>query len=130
MIGNGILEIARKAFANIFTSAGTRGEDDGLHFYCDAEFVPATSAEAFEGTDIAHATLHVPDNLVETYKVSIPWNGFGTIVGLTETGIIDICVDLSDVQIFDMQGNRIDKPRKGLNIIRTKDGKAKKVVMR
>lgn len=129
-IGKGVLEIAKKAFANIFKSAGTRGEDDGLHFFCDTELVPATSADAFDGTDIAHATLHVPDNLVETYKVVAPWNGFGTIVGLTETGIIDISVDLSDVKIFDMQGNRIDKPRKGLNIIRTKDGKAKKVVMR
>ena len=128
-IGKGILEIGRKAFANIYTSAGTRGED-GLHFYCDAEVVPATSAEAFNGTDIAHATLHVPDNMVETYKIVAPWNGFGTIVGFSETGIFSIIVDMSDVQIFDLQGNRIDKPRKGLNIIRTKDGKAKKVLVK
>ena len=129
-IGRGVLEIARRAFANIFTSAGTRGEDDGLHFYCEAESVPNTSPEAFEGTDIAHATLHVPDNLVDTYKNSAPWSGFGTIVGLSETGILSIVVDISDIQIFDIQGNKLEKPRKGLNIIRTKDGKVKKVLMK
>ena len=46
------------------------------------------------------------------------------------TDIHAISKDGPDVQIFDLQGNRIDKPRKGLNIIRTKDGKAKKVLVK
>ena len=55
---------------------------------------------------------------------------FLIVFGKIHTGINAIIVDMSDVQIFDMQGNRIDKPRKGLNIIRTKDGKVKKVLMK
>ena len=52
------------------------------------------------------------------------------VFGKIHTGINAIIVDMSDVQIFDMQGNRIDKPHKGLNIIRTRDGKAKKVLVK
>ena len=33
---------------------------------------------------IEHATLHVPANLVDSYKQTFPWNMFGSIVALTE----------------------------------------------
>ena len=129
-IGKGIKEIASKAFANIFKSnARTRGGDDGLQVYCEADAVPNTASDAFDGTDISHATLHVPESLIDTYKVTAPWKGFGTIVGLS-TGIKTISIDQSDVLIFDMQGNRLNNLRKGLNIIRTKDGKTKKIVVK
>ena len=130
-IGSGILEIARKAFANINTSGtNTRGDDNSLHLYCEADVVPETSEEAFVGTDIANATLHVLDNMVETYKLVSPWNGFGTIVGLSDTGILTIGIESSDAQIFDLQGNRLSKPRRGMNIIRTSDGKTNKVLVK
>ena len=131
MIGNGIKEIASKAFANIFSSnARTRSGVDGLHVYCNAEVVPATSADAFEGTDIANATLHVLDDLVETYKSVSPWNGFGTIIGLSGTGIKTISIDTSDASIFDLQGNRLNNLQKGVNVVRTKDGKMKKIFVK
>ena len=31
---------------------------------------------------------------------------------------------------YDLKGRRIEKPQKGVNILRTKDGKTKKVVIR
>ena len=57
--------------------------------YCYAENVPATGDYAFSGSSISSATLHVPAASVETYKVTEPWSGFGTIVALTneETAI-------------------------------------------
>lgn len=84
IIGTGIKEIGRKAFANIFKQNARK---DGLHFYCEAESVPNTSSEAFVETDLANATLHVPDNMVEAYNLVTPWNEFGNIVGLSDTGI-------------------------------------------
>lgn len=129
-IGNGIQEIGRKAFANLSSSnARTRGDEEGLHFYCEAEAVPATSEEAFIGTDLANATLHVPDNMVEAYKLVTPWNEFGNIVGLSDTGIKVISIDKPDALVFDMLGNRRDNIRQGINIIHTKDGKTKKVIV-
>lgn len=129
-IGKGVKEIGSKAFANIATSkARTRAEDVKLRVYCEAEMIPSTPADAFENTPIDKAILYVPDNLVDVYKLVLPWNGFGTVVGLT-TGIDSVTIESTDAFIFDMQGNRLDNVHKGVNIIRTRDGKTKKVVMK
>lgn len=129
-IGKGVKEIGSKAFANIATSkVRTRAEDVKLRVYCEAEMIPSTPADAFENTPIDKATLYVPDNLVDVYKLVLPWNGFGTVVGLT-TGIDSVTIESTDAFIFDMQGNRLDNVHKGVNIIRTRDGKTKKVVMK
>lgn len=130
-IGKGIKEIGSKAFANIGNSkTRTRAEETTLKVYCEAEVLPSTAADAFENTPFDKAALYVADGLVDVYKLVMPWNGFGTIVGLS-TGINSITIDSEDAMIFDMQGNRLDNVRKGVNIIRTKDGdKAIKVIMR
>ena len=75
---------------------------------------------------IEHATLHVPANLVESYKQTFPWNMFGNIVVLTEEdyaeGIEDLTPTLSQGEgaIFNLNGQRINGLQKGLNIV---DGK-------
>lgn len=129
-IGKDIKEIGSKAFANIGKSnARTRAEEIMLKVYCEAEVLPSTAGDAFENSPIAKGILYVNDDLVGVYKVVMPWNGFGTIVGLS-TGIRSISIDSEDAWIFDMQGNRIDNVRKGVNIIRTRDGKTKKIVVK
>jgi len=50
--------------------------------YCHAEGVPITKANAFEGSNIGNATLHVPDGLIDTYRDREPWNKFKTFVVL------------------------------------------------
>ena len=50
--------------------------------YCNAETVPSTEADAFDGSYIEYATLHVPTNAVASYKTTAPWSSFGTIVSL------------------------------------------------
>ena len=68
---------------------------------------------------IEHATLHVPAELVESYKQTFPWNMFGNIVALTEeeTGIEEnVKIDTStssgqgkfkNERIYNLQGQRI-----------------------
>ena len=127
-IGNGVKEIGSKAFANIATSAArNRAGGTGLKVYCETEVLPSTAADAFENSPIENATLYVNDGLVSVYKVVVPWNKFGTIVGLS-TGIWSITVDTENAHIYDIQGNRLDDVRKGVNIIRTRDGKTKKIM--
>ena len=46
------------------------------------------------------------------------------------SAINSVSMDQTDALIFDIQGNRLNYPRKGVNIIRYKDGKTKKVVIR
>lgn len=131
-IPESVKKIGGKAFANISSSnTSTRvGNDEGLHFYCLANAVPNTAADTFEGTDIGNATLYVPENLVDLYKVSIPWSGFGTIVGISGTGITEISKDAQDGVIYNLNGNRLKVMSKGINLIRQKDGRVIKVLMK
>ena len=54
--------------------------------YCFAEQVPDTSLYAFNNTDIASATLYVPESAIDTYKATAPWSGFGTILPIPLLG--------------------------------------------
>lgn len=130
-IGKGIGEIGSKAFANISKKgAKTRAEDDNrLHVYCEAEVIPSTASDAFDGTPINEATLHVIDELVGVYKLVMPWNAFGSVVGLS-TAINSISINHPNARIYDMQCNRIDNLQKGVNIIRLEDGRTKKVIVK
>ena len=47
--------------------------------YCYTEKVPRTDANAFDGSYIVYATLHVPTSALNDYKSSAPWSSFGTI---------------------------------------------------
>ena len=50
--------------------------------YCHATTVPNTKNNAFRGTDLKKATLHVPAASIADYEAKSPWNQFGTIVPL------------------------------------------------
>ena len=50
--------------------------------YCYAENVPSTGYDAFDGTPISSATLHVPAESVDAYKAKAPWKNFGSIVAI------------------------------------------------
>ena len=79
---------------------------------------------------MSRAVLHVPDNLIKEYKAADVWKEIGTIEGLSETGIKAISNEMSEAQIYDVQGNRLNNVRKGLNIIRMSDGKVKTVIVK
>ena len=66
-------------------------------FYCFADSVPKITKEAFFGTPIASATLHVPAGSIEKYKTTSPWKDFGSIVALEEEQAeLIICVANND----------------------------------
>ena len=71
-IGSGVTSIGSQAFANCL---------DLSDVYCYAENVPSTPPNAFEGSYIEYATLHVPTASVDAYKAAEPWKNFKTIVG-------------------------------------------------
>ena len=50
--------------------------------YCHAESVPSTEADAFNGSYIEYATMHVPASAINSYKTTAPWSSFGTILPL------------------------------------------------
>lgn len=55
------------------------------HIYCYAEQLPTTRNDVFADSNVASATLHVPSGSIDAYKTIAPWNGFGSIVALTDS---------------------------------------------
>lgn len=52
--------------------------------YCYAKVVPRASTNSFNNSNIAKATLHILESVVETYKASTPWSNFGAFVGIVD----------------------------------------------
>ena len=73
IIPEGVTNISNHVFAHC---------DKLEDIYCRAESVPTTDVEAFFGTPIASATLHVPAGSIDKYKATEPWSGFGNIVAI------------------------------------------------
>jgi hypothetical protein len=72
IIGSGVTEIGDGAFSgSVLTDV-----------YCSAEAVPSTPLDAFEGSNIESATLHVPDVSLESYSSTAPWSSFGTKIAM------------------------------------------------
>ena len=72
-IGNGIEWIDYHAFAEC---------PELTDVYCMAENAPETFSDAFEGSYIEYATLHVPVGSVDAYKATEPWSGFKDILAI------------------------------------------------
>ena len=98
--------------------------------YCFAESVPTTDANAFGGsTPISNITLHVPAASVDTYQAAEPWNGLKKIVALSTidvsnshcetTGIDNINASEDYNEVYDLQGRKLSKVQRGVNIIRS-----------
>ena len=103
--------------------------------YCLAEDVPETSSSAFKSSPTGSATLHVPASDLEAYKTTVPWNGFGTIVAITEDEIdaikdVKTAKEIIEDARYDISGRRIGKLQKGINILRYSDGTARKVLVK
>ena len=106
-------------------------EDNGKTYYLPRYFTytwwdndgKPHQATRYQYYLIEHASLHVPANLVDSYKQTFPWNMFGNIVALTEEET-KIQQPLSPLpqggEIYNLQGQRINTLQKGLNIV---DGK-------
>ncbi|MBO5705645.1 MAG: leucine-rich repeat domain-containing protein, partial [Bacteroidaceae bacterium] len=110
-IGSGVESIGTKAFANC---------PDLLDVYCYAEYVPYTYSDAFDGSYLQNATLHVPAASLYSYWASYPWGSFGKIVALTEdeTGIDELKGENGKVKtaLYDLSGRRVQKGQKGVFI--------------
>ena len=77
-IGNSVTSIGDYAFRYC-----SKLED----VYCYTEKVPSTDATAFEESNIASSTLHVPTSALSSYQATAPWSGFGTIKALAGTEV-------------------------------------------
>lgn len=84
---------------------------------------PPTVTHAFENKTYMNAKLYVPKESLEEYKKADVWKDFWNIEGYDfSTGISAPTVDKTnklDV-IYDLNGRKLSKPQKGINIINGK----------
>ena len=105
------------------------------NFYCYAIEIPTTSSDTFTDANISNATLHVPAESIGAYKSTAPWSGFGNIIALTEeeTAIGFVTGNQKEQNVdalYDLNGRKISKLQRGINIVRSNDGSAKKVMVK
>ena len=122
-IGRGVKSIGASTFNNCTNLADV---------YCLADKVPDFSG--YENGTIP-VTLHVPAELMYDYRSHSSWNAFSKIVPLTEEekamGIDNISSREAEVKdVYDLGGRNINQLKQGVNIIRTKDGKTRKVLVK
>lgn len=106
------------------------------NFYSYAEQVPQCHWSSFSGSNLKHATLHVPAASLETYRNAVSWNNFGSIVALTDedpkpTRIKSVkSNEITEKCYYSLDGKQTIIPQRGLNIIKMSDGTTKKVIMK
>ena len=79
------------------------------------------------------ATLYVPKGTKEKYESTSAWNLFeDNIIELEDPTEIKSArnEEIEKIEYFDLNGSRLDAPKKGLNIIRMSDGTSKKIVVK
>ena len=89
-------------------------------------------------TNRTNATLYVPKGSKSAYQAADYWKGFKEIIEIEVTGIDQISfqengeqgIDQEGAVWYTIDGKQMDKPKKGINIIRMKNGTTKKVVVK
>ena len=85
----------------------------------------------FKNETYLYATLQVPQESLDLYKSISPWKNFFKIEGHSLSNIEDVSnsIDLPVKQYISTNGEGSNRPLKGVNIIRYKDGSTKKVII-
>lgn len=101
-----------------------------MDVFCFVEEVDSLRGYMFDD-NIKKSTLHVPLNVIESYRTQEPWCNFMEIVALTEEETV-ICGTPARrkriTDIFSLDGNKTNKMLKGVHIIRYDDGTTKKIL--
>ena len=128
-IGNSVTSIGNWAFSGCFKLTSVTALNP----------TPVAITE-YEFTNRRNATLYVPKGSKTAYQAADYWKEFKEIVEIEVTGIDQISFQENgnDEQVIDQEGavwytidgKRMDKPKKGINIIRMKNGTTKKVVVK
>ena len=125
VLPNSLISIGKEAFS---------GCGDLTDVYCYAESVPEMGWEVFTWYLFENATLHVPASSLNAYRHADQWKACKNIVALTDNdpkpvGITNINNEAKTIEhYYSLDGKRMTTLQRGLNIIRTADGKNKKVI--
>ena len=90
---------------------------------------PSANTNVFTNQVYNEATLIVYESAIDDYKAHPTWQKFFHIVP-TEISNIIVCPNNEITEVFMLDGQSIDSPQKGINVVRMKNGKTKKIIVR
>lgn len=78
-----------------------------------------------------NATLYVPEGTIEKYKTTDGWKNFVWIEEGYPTGIKSISTkNATEISRYNLNGQHLDAPSRGINIIKMSNGEAKKLMVK
>ena len=79
-----------------------------------------------------NAVLYIPKGSSSAYSKAIDWREFKNIVEFAPTGIenINTAKDIKKTSSYTLDGQRLDHPRRGLNIVKYSDGTVRKILVK
>ena len=122
-IGSGVETIGKYAFS-VCTAMKS--------LTCEANTPPTCGTDALTDIDKDLCTLYVPSESISLYQEADQWLDF-YIVGDVVSGINSVTVEdenKQEVARYNLNGQRIDAPQQGINIIKYSDGTIKKVYVK
>lgn len=124
----GLTEVTLPASVTMVDNEAFKGCGSLEKLNCRALLPPALGwRDVFLGVPVETCCLIVPESSIESYRNAEGWKMFLNI----ESGITDIFVDaLGGEEYFGVDGIRRSTPARGVTVIRTSDGKTRKVLCR
>jgi uncharacterized protein YjdB len=98
IIGSGVISITHSFI----------GCQELTDVYCLAENVPRTSSDAFDGSYIEYATLHVPKGSIDSYKAVEPWKNFKAIIEMEPSSVRTFDVETAGTLSAILLENEVD----------------------
>lgn len=122
VIGSKVTKIGEEAFSGCAALT---------NLACLAENPPVCGTAALDGINKFNCTLYVPETSITDYKAAEQWKDFWNILSLDLTNIDkNTLVPSQNYYYYDLNGNLLLQPRKGVNILKSSDGKTKKVFVK
>lgn len=122
-IGTGLKTIGSEAF----------GSTKSLKkVICQASVPPTAPDKTFDDDWQIYCKLHVPSASIKAYSNAKPWKWFDSIEAMTkaeiETSLTSVEVN-ETVERFTLDGRHSSASQRGVQVVRRKDGSARKVVV-
>ena len=96
--------------------------------------IPAKIEETtFDTETVLDATLYVPQGCIKKYEAADYWRNFNNIKEIdTQTGIDSVTAHdaVKEVSRYGINGQLLNGPTKGVNIVKYSDGTTKRVMVK